>query len=1411
MIRWRSGFTVLMLMGFAVWGPTASAWDTKETASEASKWRSIYLCATSSSTNRMSLCGGNEHERLADRALGMVISGSNPYSIAAGSDLHVIDLNASYFRYDFFGPPDEDNPVMYERQPGTWAGPLEERTLPNPPHFSGVADFTYTIYDWINKNRLCPAISSGELAHCHNYSIWMGAGFNSSHFGSQASASYLQLHRTALSLAGDARDLREAINGEGDATRLAHEDAIREAERMALAYEAAAQHFLQDRWSTGHMWERWNSPDHASNPYRNDIGQAAVIGAITGIIHGSEAVLGQPLHLSSPRPTIGLLGRDGVSPARWARASGGELYTGVGDYRANDMFRGRVGAEYSLYASTDWPLNVTSQRTMMMRCLAGGFREVISAFGTDPNSGGYGIEGVQLSGAGSGGVPGSCFDSWATNRSIQIAWGPLAISDDFTGTIIPLFVRMMLPTQARIDSSEVDTNTLANLGELLASYYGANISLTVDRTALTRISSSISWQGTFHGDDTDLARGGLGPFGRALTGNGYSAPDYLEPANISSLPDSDPRGRDTNTIFGFFNRAHAGEYCQGAQRRLEELRLEIRIAETPEERDRYRGVCQVLAQRIFSETRPNYEGRMRSFQVASSISAGATNVSQARPLCYVQPRGAITTGPTDDTLPFYLHQGYVPFNTSSEQPNLSAWSDTFNSWGYAQQSVANWCDQTPVINTMEEPEHATADVVAVVREAEARIELYGLNFGAGRGRVLVGRSWDNAVVVEDVIRWYDDRITFALGDQFDDVSFLEDKAYIFIEKEPGDDGSERPGYRSVGRFVLLSEVPRPQITSMRISRGDEVFYAYRPPAEDVDVGPFGFGEEEDIDDDDEDRFRPISPGEVTIDIQFNMDIDRGAEGTSVQLGNQEVDGEFRNRRRWRGTVDIDDTTIYQSLRGVQDVVVNVKADDGEWIDGEPATPGAQPDRSNKVVVDVIPVIVERIQVRGGGRMLYDAEWTGGPDLDEAPSLLTTAFDDPERMLRVSTARAAPADGEGRLRFELSVPVDDAPVVTVGGVAVELTGRDERWQGTFDFEQAANGAVDGDLPIHISAIDQALKGLDADPQSVAQMFPVHLINGSNIWARYEANRGAENSSERGGTDTWHRIGEPPALSMVIVLDASGSMGEQGRIENARAGIQQTLSGLPADQRIELGAIVFYNCNNIETIPFTRDVEAIRNRLIAVVPSGGTPLAGAYLSARRLLASAANPGALEWRYVTFSDGAETCDGNAAGAAQELEQLLRDHRNVVRGEEPEEEPPVRRAPLPVVACTPASWRAYTVEIDDNGSGFDDIRLINHWFIERVLPDGRCFNRLESKTYNVYYGSSRNRRGGGARSGWGINSRASDEAVEFGTSRNGAADLDRVRGIAQTARGQSVSLQDARGQIATAVAAALLEQEGS
>ena len=72
----------------------------------------------------------------------------------------------------------------------------------------------------LELNELCPPMPQGRMPAgtagqgCHDYTYWQGGAFNASHFGSQATRSYQQLHQPALNLAARAQTLRRSIAGE---------------------------------------------------------------------------------------------------------------------------------------------------------------------------------------------------------------------------------------------------------------------------------------------------------------------------------------------------------------------------------------------------------------------------------------------------------------------------------------------------------------------------------------------------------------------------------------------------------------------------------------------------------------------------------------------------------------------------------------------------------------------------------------------------------------------------------------------------------------------------------------------------------------------------------------------------------------------------------------------------------------------------------------------------------------------------------------------------------------------------------------------------------------------------------------------------------------------------------------------
>lgn len=88
-----------------------------------------------------------------------------------------------------------------------------------------------------------------------------------------------------------------------DAPRFAHY--LRECEVEALSLEAVAQHYLQDAWSSGHMWQRWGSPELSDFPEYSGCPKrsvAALVAMVSGVIHGARGVVQEhltPLHLDA--------------------------------------------------------------------------------------------------------------------------------------------------------------------------------------------------------------------------------------------------------------------------------------------------------------------------------------------------------------------------------------------------------------------------------------------------------------------------------------------------------------------------------------------------------------------------------------------------------------------------------------------------------------------------------------------------------------------------------------------------------------------------------------------------------------------------------------------------------------------------------------------------------------------------------------------------------------------------------------------------------------------------------------------------------------------------------------------------------------------------------------------------------
>lgn len=118
------------------------------------------------------------------------------------------------------------------------------------------------------------------------------------------------------------------------------------------------------------------------------------------------------------------------------------------------------------------------------------------------------------------------------------------------------------------------------------------------------------------------------------------------------------------------------------------------------------------------------------------------------------------------------------------------------------------------------------------------------------------------------------------------------------------------------------------------------------------------------------------------------------------------------------------------------------------------------------------------------------------------------------------------------------------------------------------------------------------------------------------------------------------------SICILLDASGSMRDKNRMEQARNSATRVLSRL--DDRTEVALIVFYDCGRIVAEhEFTTDHQRILAILPRIQPSGSTPLAAGTAFAKDYLRRHASGQRLD--LIILTDGKETCGGDPIAAAR------------------------------------------------------------------------------------------------------------------------------------------------------------------
>jgi hypothetical protein len=736
---------VLVLLALAA--SPAFAWDTKTTQNPdgSESWVSVYYRRTPPADLLPDPQGftGNEHAELAHLALQQLgIAGAfGIRTDVTGLDtLDVVDLNGALAR----------RALMQETRVGddTRAeAVLEERMLPPPAQFAGLPDFSFTLYDWINKSTLCPPrLAPGSLfpEKCHVYFGGYLTLYNSSHFGSQCTTMYRRYHTIALGLAERAKVLRTTLEARSAADATAHTAYAREAELEALSYEGFAQHFLQDRWSIGHMWERYNGPDQ---DHSADFVTGSLAGAVSGLIHGSEALTGLPDPMSSPPVFAG--SSPIATPVLWFSVADGVSHPGLGDERLRDIYDGTFGAEYGY---PNMPVAVPIQRAQMLECSEAGWAEIVHGFGLN-TTGSYGAWSTTLPATSFPPVLSNsvCWDNWAMNGAIRTGW----VDDE-------------VATTATASASVLSRLALGFAGVVPLPAFVAAATLNELRSELTALTTRIRTRAAAAPAAQDLARGGMGAILGVQPGNAYAAvvPEYAEPENLEDLDDANPRGGDKLAAFGFFNRAHADFWCRNVGARLRGLRGTHDPVND--------AACAYLADRVYKGTRPAYQGRRQEH-----LRLGSSDVD---PIC---ANFGVTGSAVDDELPYYLHPGYVG------EPEARG--------PYAHRSIAAWCRKVPVIDggpcagDTPPDEDAAWDVVGRVERDGGTVPLSGKHFGTVAGEVWIAGSEDGQFLsTAPVMSWSDTAITLEIP-----KNYLPTGDW-FLQVRPTTDES---GW-SVGRFIL---------------------------------------------------------------------------------------------------------------------------------------------------------------------------------------------------------------------------------------------------------------------------------------------------------------------------------------------------------------------------------------------------------------------------------------------------------------------------------------------------------------------------------------------------------------------------------------------------------------------------------
>jgi hypothetical protein len=458
-------------------------------------------------------------------------------------------------------------------------------------------DFSYALWDWATGHETCPLAEASDVTDCHDFAAHMGP-VNANHFLPQAQDFYVHYHQLAMDRAAACSAMKAKLAGASG--RFA--EYLQACEFEALAFEAVGQHFLQDAWSMGHMWQRWGSSSLTDFPgataeERRD--RAVLVALVSGLFHGARSVL-QAL------PAWTGLDVNDAMCAPWADVrfvtSSGVLAEGVGDNYLQLIPPNSENARYDVQSKT------------FFSCAASGMLAVYRAAGENhgPATPQAGLHSVDPTGA-------VCFGQRATNAAIargaaiDVRVGGLSGSLPLDGQLVAKLVPEVAKSQGKVPVS--------------------NRIRTEFRLSLARFVTMARLRAKEEPLGVDVADGQWGDLLGVKPNGQYSgvAP-YVDPPWPWA-----PADEKALSLRRLFHRAHAADWC-AAMGEADLQALKAHAGDPSLDAEGHAVACAACA-----------EFAVRHLRVGTSAAAYDT---ANEPLCaYLEPSGALlyreATGPVD--------------------------------------------------------------------------------------------------------------------------------------------------------------------------------------------------------------------------------------------------------------------------------------------------------------------------------------------------------------------------------------------------------------------------------------------------------------------------------------------------------------------------------------------------------------------------------------------------------------------------------------------------------------------------------------------------------------------------------------------------------------------------------------------